>query len=1139
MVVCSSCGRENPEDNRFCGECASPLAAPGRPSGQERKIVTSLFCDLIGFTAASEAADPEDVDRMLAAYFELARAEIERYGGTVEKFIGDAVVGVFGAPTAHEDDPERAVRTGLRIVDLAEELRGLGGKPIRLRVGINTGELLVRLERDVNIGAAGFLVGDAINTAARIQSIAPEMGVAVGLATYQATAAVFDYEELASAKLKGKSEPVRVFRARAPRARLGSDLTRTHDTSFVGREADLALLNAVFDKCIAESTVQLVTVVGEPGLGKSRIVAEFFARADARPELMTWRQGRCLPYGDGISFWALGEILKAHAGVLESDSPKVVSAKLAKVLPQGPEREWFRQRLLPLLGVEASSPANQEELFTCWRRFWEFVADERPTVLVFEDVHWADEALLAFLEHLAAVAEGVPLLVIATTRPELYERRPNYAAGIPNATSISLTPLAPEETTKLVSALLGTSALPLDVQRPILERAGGNPLYASEFARLLKDQELLVTKDNVIALRDGAEMPLPESLQALIAARLDTLDPEAKSLLADAAVIGKVFWAGALAATGERDTKAVRDTLRALSRKQLVRPVRESSVEGEVEYAFSHIFARDVAYQQLPRASRSARHVAAAAWLEAKFAGRVEDLADVLAYHYATASDLARAAGELEHAAALADRALRFLTMAGERALGLDATAALLHFERALALTPPDHADRPRILALFGEAAHHAGRLKEADEALEEAVDQLRARGDLVGAARAAVGLSALYDHLGDARRRPLLAEMLALLEPLPPSPELVAVLTQLADAETLGGRPEVGLLDAERALTLADELGLDRPADALGFRAGARAHQADPGSLDDFRDAIAVATEAGLGYVTAVLYNDYGVFLSRFEGDAAALEAYRAGIDFASTGGLQSMADWLTQKAASSLARIGQLDEALQLFAAVIDRAERTGSERNLLVARSTWARVETLRGHAAEIIDTVEWLESLADESNTAYHNVSCLGPAVLARAALGEKEAAAAHLERIADLPGVHQTGDYISDLAAFVRTALALGKPELAEVLADLLQRHTPHSPAAAAACLASAAALDEARGDLEAAARCYADAAESLQHLAAVPEQGYALLGLGRVLTVLGRASEEPLMQARAIFEALQAAPALAETDAVVALADVV
>src|SRR6266511_4118760 len=342
MAVCSACGHDNPAANKFCAECGAPLGVLARPSVEERKVVTSLFCDLVGFTGWSEAADSEDVDRMLAAYSAVAQAQIEGHGGVMEKFIGDAIVGVFGAPVAQEDDPERAVRAGLRIVEGAAELEGVGGAPLRLRVGINTGEALVHLGASAGLGER-LLVGDAINAAARIQSVAPEMGVAVGLATYEATAAVFDYEELPPSALKGKAEPVRVFHAKASRAQFGADLTRKHEGPFVGREIDLAILKGIFDRSVAARSVQLVTVVGEPGLGKSRLVAELFAYIDARPELVTWRQGRCLPYGEGITFWALGEILKAQTGILESDSPEEAadkrSAAVSAVIAEGSERD--------------------------------------------------------------------------------------------------------------------------------------------------------------------------------------------------------------------------------------------------------------------------------------------------------------------------------------------------------------------------------------------------------------------------------------------------------------------------------------------------------------------------------------------------------------------------------------------------------------------------------------------------------------------------------------------------------------------------------------------------------------------------------------------------------------------------------
>jgi class 3 adenylate cyclase/tetratricopeptide (TPR) repeat protein len=1133
VISCSNCGKENPAEASFCMWCATPLGPSARSVAEERKVVTALFCDLVGFTATSESADPEDVDKMLAAYFEMARARIESFGGVVEKFIGDAVVGVFGVPAAHEDDPERAVRAGLRIAEDADELEAVGGAPLKLRVGINTGEALVRLGLSPGSGE-GFLSGDSINTASRIQSIAPEMGVAVGLGTYEATAPVFDYEELEPATLKGKSEPVRVFHAKSPRARLGTDLTRTHDTPFIGREIDLALLKGIFEKTAAATSPQLVTVLGEPGLGKSRIVAELGAYIDTRPELITWRQGRCLPYGEGITFWALGEILKAHAGISESDAPEVATSKLETVLPEGDERPWFRQRLLPLLGIGASSSAEREELFTAWRRFLEHVAEHDPTVLVFEDLHWADEAMLAFLEHLADRAEGVPLLVVGTARPELFERHPDYTNGLRNATPINLAPLSREETARLVSALLETTVIPAEIQQPILDRAGGNPLYAEEFVRLLKDKDLVVKKGSSWELREGAEVPFPESVQALIAARLDTLSADSKSMLADAAVIGKVFWAGAIAQMGERDLTAVTDTLRELSRKELVRPARRASIEGEAEYAFWHILARDVAYGQLPRASRASRHVAAARWIESK-AERIEDLAEVLAYHYSTALELAHAAGQTEQASELEAPALRFLSLAGERALGLDTSAALSNLERALSLAPEGHSDRPGALALFGEAAFQAGRLAEASEALDLAIASYRAKGEIPAAATLMGTLGKVLGRLGDPRTWVLPAEALVLLEPLGPSAELVAALTEVAVVDALQGRSEDAIRVADRALVLAGELDRSRPARALGCRGMARADLGDPAGLEDYRRAIELATEAGQGREAALLHNNLGVTLSAFEGPAASLEVLREGIAYAKPRGLSEMVDSLTQSTLDALVDTGAHEEALILAAELVPRLEASGDVFDLISAHAARARILALRGQSGQAAEVLDWLELQARGTKDPQIVVSGLGSSALVRAGLGQDKIAVALLADLESYPSARDNPNYPVFLPAIVRAALGMGETELAERLVSGID---PPYPYAEHSLVAANAALTEARGDPQAAADAYADAAVRWERFGVPPEQGFALLGQGRCLLGLARSIEAAsvLHHTREIFERLQAAPALAQADALLASA---
>jgi class 3 adenylate cyclase/tetratricopeptide (TPR) repeat protein len=1112
--------------------CGTLLGA--RPVAEERKVVTTLFCDLVGFTATSESADPEDVAKMLAAYFEMGRARIESFGGVVEKFIGDAVVGVFGVPAVHEDDPERAVRAGLRIAEDAEELEAVGGAPLRLRVGINTGEALVRLGITPGSGE-GFVAGDAINTASRIQSVAPEMGVAVGLGTYEATAPVFDYDELKPATLKGKAEPVRVFHAKGPLARFGTDLTRTHDTRFIGREIDLVLLKGIFDKTLAATSPQLVTVVGEPGLGKSRIVAELFGYIDTKPELITWRQGRCLPYGEGITFWALGEILKAHAGILESDTPRVAQAKLDVILPEGDERSWFRQRLLPLLGIEATSSAEREELFTAWRRFLEHIAEQGPTVLVFEDLHWADEAMLAFLEHLADRAEGVPLLVIGTARPELYERHPDYTNGLRNTTNINLVPLSEEETVRLVCSLLETTATPPELQQPILDRADGNPLYTEEFVRLLRDKDLVVRKGASWGLREGAEVPFPESVQALIAARLDTLSADTKSMLADAAVVGKVFWAGAIAQMGQRDLTAVTETLRELSRKELVRPARRTSIEGEAEYAFRHVLARDVAYGQLPRASRASRHVAAAAWIESKVPERVEDLADVLAYHYATALELARVAGQTEQATELEAPALRFLSLTGERALGLDTAAALVNLERALALAPEGHPERPDALARFGVAAFQAGRPDEAARSLEDAIAGLRGRGDLNAAARAMNTLALTLRELGDPTAWSFPEQALGLFEAMPPGPEIVGALSEMAMVETLQGRSQAGLDYAQRAISLAEELGLDHPARAFGYRGFARANLGDPGGLQDYREAIELATEAGQGREAALQHNNLGLTLWEFEGPAAAIEVLHAGITLARARGLTEMLRKLKTSTLDVLIDGGDLDEGLEVAADLAEQLETSGDVFSLIAVRSAQARIMTLRGDAGHLTGVLHWLESTPSETGDPQLVVDGLGSSSFARCELGQNQAAVSLLTELEASPGASANSYYPALLPAMVRTALRIGDPALAVRLVNTLE---PRAPYAEHALVAANAALTEARGDLQAAADAYPDAADRWERFGVVPEQAFALLGQGRCLMGLSRPTKAvPVLQhAREIFKRLQAAPALAEIDALLASA---
>jgi class 3 adenylate cyclase len=535
VIGCGKCGRENPDDARFCNGCAAPLA-DAEVAGQERKVVTVLFADLVGFTQRAERMDPEDVQAVLQPYHERLRKELERFGGTVEKFIGDAVMALFGAPVAHEDDPERAVRAALAIRDWVREQE----EELQLRIAVNTGEALVALGARPAAGE-GMASGDVVNTTARLQAAAPVNGILVSETTYRATRHTIDYREHDPVEAKGKAEPIHVWEAVEAHSRLGVDLLREVRSPLVGRERERALLRETLVRVREERSPQLVTLVGVPGIGKSRLVYELLDAVEQGGVLTYWRQGRSLPYGEGVTYWALSEMVKAQAGVLETDSVEEVERKLkgavGSLLADPTEAEWVESHLRPLAGVNADAEGSadrQSESFTAWRRFFEAMADRRPLVLVFEDIHWADDGLLDFVDHLVDWATGVPILVACTARPELLERRPGWGGGKLNAATLSLSPLSEGETAQLFAALLGQPVLEAEVQQRLLAHAGGNPLYAEQYAQMHAERG------------DGEELPVPESVQGIIAARLDLLPSKEKHLLQDASVLGKVFWLGGL-----------------------------------------------------------------------------------------------------------------------------------------------------------------------------------------------------------------------------------------------------------------------------------------------------------------------------------------------------------------------------------------------------------------------------------------------------------------------------------------------------------------------------------------------------------------------------------------------------------------
>ena len=839
MAACRTCQTELPEGARFCPACGTSVDAPPT-EGVERKVVTVLFADLGGSTAFTEARDPEDVRAVIQPYFARVRAELERYGGTFEKFIGDAVMALFGAPVSHEDDPDRAVRAALAIRDAIAESGALDPElGLHVRVAVHTGEAVIALGARVAEGE-GMAAGDVVNTAFRMQEAAPPNGVVVGEQTYRATRTGFEYGEERLIAAKGKAEPVRVWEALRAKAPLRPAYIGPGLAPLVGRREELNLLIDTLTRVRREGSVQLLTLTGVPGIGKSRLVWELLTALEREPALVTWRRGRCLPYGEGVSFWALGEMVKAEAGILESDEAEQAREKVARcvraVVPDG-DASWIEAHLRPLAGVGLEPVPHREsrdEAFAAWRRFLEALAERGLLVLVFEDLHWADDGLLDFVDHLANWSQGVPLLLVGTARPELLERRPDWGGGKRNAATIALSPLSDDETDRLVDFLLRRARLPEAVRAGLRARAEGNPLYAEEYARMLGDRGLLAG--------DGAgadALPLPESVQGIIASRLDALPSDQKNLLHDAAVVGRGFWVGALERMADESTDALEPLLHVLELKDFVRRQRDSAVAGEPQYTFLHALVRDVSYAQIPRAQRARKHCLAAEWIESL--ARPEDHAEMLAHHYLAALEFTRAAGQ--DTSSFAERAAGALRHAGDRAFALNAFEnAAGFYEGAVALVSDEDPERPGLLFRLGQSRFHASAAGEPE--LAAARDALVAAGDKARAAEAEVLLVTLAWRRGDHETSEAHKEQaLELVDGLPPSPSKAAVLADVSRFLWLTNEPEEAIRVGQDVLRMAEALGLDeirsRALDVIG---GARVATGDVRGIEDREQSVELA---------------------------------------------------------------------------------------------------------------------------------------------------------------------------------------------------------------------------------------------------------------------------------------------------------
>jgi class 3 adenylate cyclase len=642
MPSCPNCGRETPPDAAFCPACGAELLAPER-AREERKLVSVLFVDLVGFTSRSDRADPEDVRDTLQGFHARAKQEIERFGGTVEKFIGDAVMAVFGAPVSHGDDAERAVRAGFRVVHAMDDLnQDRSDHPLQVRAAVNTGEAVVAMGSRPESGEA-LALGDVVNTASRLQTSAPPGGLVVGEETYRATRNVIRYRELEPITAKGKRDPVEAWLALEP---IGAPAERPATTApLVGRSRELAMLDSIWERAAAELRPHLVTIVGPTGIGKSRMAAEIVSRIEATGARSV--RGRCLPYGQ-TGYRAFTEQVRQVTGIFESDPSAEAKAKLearVRVLLGSDEAAEMTRLLGTMIGLGSGDEPAEEpvQLFFAARRFVEQVALEQPTVFVFEDIHWADPAQLDLLEYLASNVRDAPATLLALARSELLEVRPGWGSGVLGATTIPLETLSPVDSASIASYLLSGGGDLSAVER-LVEVAEGNPLFIEELAASLLDR--------------GPSDELPTTVRAAIASRIDALPADARATLLAASVVGKHFWPGVLHSFG--DLAGVDDALAALESRDLIRREPSSQVQGEAEYSFKHILIREVAYSTLPRADRKQRHAAVARYIEDVAGDRTRNLAWVIAHHWREAGEPHRSLPYLISAAELAHEQLAF-----------------------------------------------------------------------------------------------------------------------------------------------------------------------------------------------------------------------------------------------------------------------------------------------------------------------------------------------------------------------------------------------------------------------------------------------------------------------------------------------
>jgi class 3 adenylate cyclase/tetratricopeptide (TPR) repeat protein len=811
MPFCNQCGAQNPDGSRFCSACGQPLGEPvAAQRRRARKTVTIVFSDIAGSTDIGERLDPESINNVMRRYSEEMSAALERHGGTVEKFIGDAVMAVFGVPVSHEDDALRAVgaaaamRASLELLNAEFERRW--GVRLQVRTGVNTGEVV---SADPSKGH-GFVTGDAVNVAARLETAAGAGEIFLGHETWSLVRDAVDVEPVGGLELKGKAEPVPAYRLIAVN-RTVEGVARRIDSPLVGRAAELARIRRVFEDAADQQMVRLATVIGAAGQGKSRLVHEFASGVSSQARVL---QGRCLPYGEGITFWPIAEVTKAGAGITENDTASAAEAKLRELMPAAEDRDGVVAAVASLIGL-SDAPLRPEEVFWAVRKLLEGLAAEQPLVVVFDDIHWGEDTFLDLLEYLAGSATKVPMLILCLTRPEIGELRPALAGGELTADSIELLPLSAEDSRALMQNLLGAAELPAELSDRLSTAAEGNPLFVEEMLRMLVDEGLLeLDGGRWQATADLSELRIPATIEALLTARLDKLAEGEQDVIEGASVIGQEFWSAAVCELlEETDQPFVGSHLQTLMRKQLV---ARGGLEfaGERAYRFGHILIRDVAYLRLLKESRAQMHERFANWLAKKVGERMVEYEEIVGYHLEQAFRYREELGPIDdQGQVLAALAAARLGSAGIRAHAHgDVPGAAKLLERALALMDAESPAQLELMIKLGQCLFELGEPSRAEPLLDDTTRRAVALGDRRLELRARVELSNFRiwtaPELGMREASAVANEALDVFEAAGDEVGLACALINLADVASLKGRSsEMGEM-LERALVHATRAG-------------------------------------------------------------------------------------------------------------------------------------------------------------------------------------------------------------------------------------------------------------------------------------------------------------------------------------------